>query len=232
VRVARAHETLDERRQVVTELLDFIHDFNQLDTTSLVQRVLSEQAFLEAAEAVLLSAVGPWKSVEALRDFCVQNLIGISAPTLGLADRIRPHARMTPFSVPFALLRAMAPNPGQFEVHRLRSLSVADAIDLHGPGVDDRWQTMVPRDEAWLVTTMWARAIPRCAPKVHDIEVWDQGANRMLHRGKLWALTADAMPCFWWLAPVTPIEVRITRQREDEQATLMLVVEGWRYITR
>ena len=111
MRVARTRETLDERRQVVVELLGFIRDFNNLDTTLIVKRVLEDQTFLEAAEAVLLSAIGPWRSVEALRDFCVQNTIGEPPPEPNLTERIRPAHRMTPFSVPFSLLHAMAPKP-------------------------------------------------------------------------------------------------------------------------
>ena len=231
MRVARSHETLDERRQVVVELLDFIHDFNKLDTTLIVQKVLAEQKFLEAAEAVLLSAVGPWKSVEALRDFCVQNLTGETPVEASLVDQIRPRARATPFSVPLAILRAMAPNPSQFDMHRLRSLSHADAIALKGnPAAEDHWPLNVPRNEAWLVTTMWARLIPKFTT-VHDIEVIDQGAARILHRGKLWALLVDAMPCFWWLPPVSMLETRITQRREADDSNLLLVIEGWRYIT-
>lgn len=231
MRVARAYETLDDRRQVIVELMDFIRDFNKLDTTLLVQRVMSEQKFLEAAEAVLLSAVGPWNSVEALRDFCVHNLMGEKPIDEPLAEKIRPHGRVTPFSVPFALLRAMAPR-NQFDPHRLRSLSLSEAIELRGASAtEDRWPINVGREEAWLITTMWGRAIPKPPLTGTQIIVHDEYANRQLHDGKLWALLADAIPCFWWLPPVGRLEVKITQQRFDEPITLMLVIEGWRYIT-
>jgi hypothetical protein len=229
VRVARARETLDERREVVAELLQFIHDFNRLDTTALIEKVHADQKFLEAAEAVLLAAVGPWKSVDALRDFAVQNLYGEKPSPESLAERIRP-GRVSPFSVPYALLRAMAPNPGQFDPHQLRSLSVAEALQSNGyAGEEQRWDVRAPGSEVWLVTTMWARTIPKKST-VTKVRVVDQGSNRILHEGKLWAMIDDPMPCFWWLPPHTPLEITITRQREEAPIEVLFAIEGWRYL--
>lgn len=225
-------KTLDERRQIVIDLLDFIHDFNRLDTTLLVSRVMDDVKFLEAAEAVLVSAVGPWKSVDALRDFCVHNLTGERAPIVGLADRIRPRERVTPFSVPLPLLKAMAPNPGQFDMRDLKTLSVAQALSANGyVGEELSFSNMVPTGEAWLVTSMWARTIPTL-PKATRVTVVDQGTMRILHDGPLWTFVADSIACFWHLPRASMIDVRFTRQREDEPTEIMMVIEGWRYQLR
>lgn len=229
MRVARSGESIEERQQVVVDLMGFIRDFNKLDTSALVAKVFNDQKFLEAAEAVLLSAVGPWKSVDALRDFCVVNLFGELPPSESLAERIRP-GRVSPFSVPYALLRAMAPNPGQFDLHQLRSLSAAEALDVEGiVGQDDRWAIQTPPSEAWLVTTLWARAIPKYSTTT-AVEVIDQGSNRILHQGKLWALIVEPMPCFWWLPPHSHLEIKLRRQRPDPAMSLLLAIEGWRYL--
>jgi hypothetical protein len=236
MRVARVHQSLDERRRVVVDLLDFIHDFNKLDTTLLIQKANDDFKFVEAAEAVLESAIGPWKSVEALRDFAVQALSGEKPQQERDMERVRPRGRVSPFSVPFSLLRTMAPNPGQFDPRNLRSLSETDSLEVAGDicGGDQRFRSIrVIRDEAWLVTTMWARVLPTVSP-VSDIQVHDMGANRILHRGKLWALTVEPMPCFWWLPPHSELEVKLTRQRPEPHGTLtvLLAVEGWRYVGR
>ncbi len=119
MRVARAGDTIEHRREVIDELFCFIRDFYGLDTTLLQHRLLDDEKFLEAAEAVLLSAVGPWKSVDALRDFAVQSLYGERPTDRALVDRARP-GRVSPFSVPLPLLKSLAPNPGQFDPRNLR----------------------------------------------------------------------------------------------------------------
>jgi len=226
VRVARAHESIEQRQEVVDELFCFIRDFYGLDTTLLQHRLLEDHKFLEAAEAVLQSAVGPWKSVDALRDFAVQALYGERPPDRSLADRARP-GRVSPFSVPFALLRALG--GGQFDPRNLRSLSMADALEYRGlAGEETRWHVQPYGIENWLITTVWARVLPK-APRTTRIQFTNVGDNRILHEGNLWALTADAMPCFWWLPAHTPLEAIITRQQEEEPSTVLLVVEGWRY---
>lgn len=230
MRVARAHESLDERREVVVELLHFIRDFNGLDTTVLVEKT-ADLTFLEAAEAVLKSAVGPWKSVDALRDFAVQALYGERPADKALVERARP-GRVSPFSVPLPLLRSLAPNPGQFDIRNLRTLSMADALRCEGVvGEDTRWSVQVTPGEAWLVTTMWAQALPKKL-RYSQIRIVDLGANRILHDGKLWALLSEQMPCFWWLGPHTPLEMLITRQREEQPTEILLALEGWRYTVR
>ncbi len=230
MRVARAHESLDERREVVAELLKFIRDFNGLDTTVLVAK-LDDQKFLEAAEAVLQSAVGPWKSIDALCDFAVQALYGERPVDKALVERARP-GRVSPFSVPLPLLRSLAPNPGQFDIRNLRTLSMADALRCEGlVGEDTRWSVQVTPGEAWLVTTMWAQALPKKL-RHSQIRIVDLGANRILHDGKLWALLSEQMPCFWWLGPHTPLEMLITRQREEQPTEILLALEGWRYTVR
>lgn len=236
MRVARAGLAADDRLRAVVELLTFIYDFNQLDTTLLIKKAYDDFKFVEAAEAVLESAIGPWNSIERLRDFAVQALTGEKPPSERDMERVRPRGRVSPFSVPFSLLRAMAPNPGQFDPHRLRSLSETDSLDVAGEfvGADERFRPMrVPRDEAWLVTTMWARVLP-VASAISDIQVQDMGANRILHRGKLWALTVEPMPCFWWLPPISELEIKLWRQRSEPHGNLavLLAVEGWRYVTR
>ena len=229
MRVARPGESIEQRQEVVTELFNFIRDFFGLDTTSLVMKTLDDQKFLEAAEAVLQSAVGPWKSVDALRDFAVQMLYGEKPADKSLADRTR--GRVSPFSVPFQLLRALAPN-GQFNPRELRTLSVAETLDCNGyAGEEQRWETRPHSGEVWLVTTMWARVIPR-VDKSTKIRVYNIGENCILHEGRLWALAADAMPCFWWFPGYTPIEVTLTRQQETEPTTVMIAIEGWRYPVR
>jgi len=232
VRVARTNETIEQRQEVVTELFHFIRDFFGLDTTTLVTRTLDDQKFLEAAEAVLQSAVGPWKSVDALRDFAVQALYGERPADRRLVDRARP-GRVSPFSVPFALLRALAPG-GQFDPRNLHSLSLAEAIDTRGLiGEENRWEVKPHGGETWLVTTVWARVIPKML-KATRIRFTNIGENRILHDGKLWALTVDAMPCFWWFPGYTLLEVLMTRQQlEDESpSTVLIAIEGWRYTTR
>lgn len=228
MRVARTGETIEQRQEVVTELFNFIRDFFGLDTTTLVARTLNEQKFLEAAEAVLQSAVGPWKSVDALRDFAVQSLYGERPADRALIDRARPN-RVSPFSVPFPLLRTLAPN-GQFDPRNLRTLSIAEALEYSGyAGEETRWEAKPSSSENWLVTTMWVRVIPKVG-KATRIRVTNIGENRILHDGRLQALTIDAMPCFWWLPGYTPIEVMLTRQQQEEPSTVMLAIEGWRYM--
>lgn len=232
MRVARSHESIEQRQEVVTELFGFIHDFFGLDTTTLVMKTLSEQKFLEAAEAVLQSAVGPWKSIDALKDFAVQALYGERPADRSLADRARP-GRVSPFSVPFALLRSLAPS-GQFDPRNLRTLSVAEALDCNGyVGEETRWETKPNGGENWLVTTVWVRVIPKML-KQTKIRFTNVGDNRILHEGKLWALAVEPMPCFWWLPGYTPLEVVMTRQRlEDETpSTVLIAIEGWRYTVR
>lgn len=226
MRVA-TNKTLDERRQYVVDLLDFIRDFNRLDTTFIKQRIWDDVKTLEAAEAVLSSAVGAWRSIEALRDFCVQTMIG-EKPLEGTTERA---ARVSPFSVPVQLLRAMAPNPGNFNIHsQLKSLSFTDVVNVGTYiGEEQRWEKLVTGGENWLVTSIWARGIPT-TPKFTRAIVTDLGANRLLHDGSIRAWTVDAMPCFWFLPSHTPLEIRFTRQREDVETELLLVVEGWRYL--
>ena len=228
MRVARSHETIEERQEVVSELLYFIRDFYGLDTTLLQHRLLDEPKFLEAAEAVLQTAVGPWKSVDALRDFAVQSLYGEKPVDKALVERIRP-GRVSPFSVPYALLRSLAPNPGQFDPHKLTTLSVADAKDYQGlSGEETRWEVRPHTGEHWLVTTVWARTVPKM-PLATRIRFHDFGSNRILHDGSLWALTTEPMPCFWWLPAGTPLEAMMTRQRDESPTTVLLAIEGWRY---
>jgi hypothetical protein len=233
VRVANAlNKTFDERRDFVAEMLIFIRDFNKLDTELLVEKVYADDKFLEAAEAVLQSAVGPWKSMEALRDFAVQALYGEKPPLEGLTDRIRRSegSRVSPFSVPFAFLRALAPNPGQLDVRRLSSLSQAEAIDVNGNvGEENRWEVRVPGGQAWLVTTLWARMLPpRHTPKA-KVTVTNFADNRILHEGRFWALAVEPMPCFWWLHHHSTLEIRLTRQQQEEPHSVLLAIEGWRY---
>lgn len=222
-----SNQSLEERQQTVIGLFEFIRDFNKLDTTLLIEKIYTDPKFLEAAEAVLTSAVGPWKSVDALCDFAVQSLFGQSRPTESLADRAR--GRVSPFSVPFALLRALAPNPGTFDPHQLRSLTIADAIDVEGfVGKEDRWTFQSNRDETWLVTTMWARTIPAYSTHTR-VRVEDQGANRLLHEGAFAALCLEAQPCFWWLPPNSLLHVTLTRQQQDPRSCVILAIEGWRF---
>jgi hypothetical protein len=226
VRVARSHQSLDDRRRVIVDLLTFIRDFNNLDTTLLIARVYGhDMKFVEAAEAVLQSAIGPWRSIEALRDFAVQALTGEKPLPLNLADQIRPKHRATPFSVPWEMLRALAPNPGQFDVRQLRSLSAAEALNLPSNVI---WQMLVPQDQAWLVTTLWGRVLPQTSTST-AIEVVDAGSQRILHQGKLWAVISEAMPCFWWLPPNSALTVRL-RDAPENPTTALLAIEGWRYL--
>lgn len=228
MRVARAHESLDERREVVAELLKFIRDFNGLDTTVLVAK-LDDQKFLEAAEAVLQSAVGPWKSIDALRDFAVQALYGERPADLALAERIRPRDRMTPFSVPLSILKSVAPNPAQFNMRDLRTLCLSQALSSTGyAGEELASQNLVNQGEQWLVTSMWARTIP-ALPRNTQVRVTDQGSMRILHEGPLWAFVTETVPCFWVLPRSSMLDVRFSRQREDAPCEIMTVIEGWRY---
>lgn len=229
MRVA-TNRTLDERRQYVAEMLDFIRDFNKLDTTLVKQRVWNDQKALEAAEAVLAAGVGAWKSIEALRDFCVQTMFGEKPPD-GFTGSTA--TRVSPFSVPLPLLRAMAPNPGNFDVStQLRSLNLVDTISLGSlAGEEKHWTKLVPQGEAWLVTSIWARGVPT-TPRYTRVTAQDVGSNRILYDGLLWAWSIEAMPCFWWFSPYSPIEIRFTRQREDVEAEVLLVVEGWRFMWR
>lgn len=230
MRVARAHHTNDDRRRIVVDMLTFIHDFRDLDTTSLIQKAHEDFKFVEAAEAVLQTAVGAWKSVEALCDFCVHHMFGDKPPDPATVDHIKPRGRVSPFSVPFELIRAMAPNPGQFDPHRLRSLSHEGSTQFNGfIGEDRRWDARTPQTEAWLVTGMRAFALPD-RPTNTTFRVTDQGSNRILHEGKVWPLFVEPTPCFWWLPPVSFLEFAFTRQREDPETELLLIIEGWRYL--
>ena len=232
MRVARSHQSHDDRRRVVVDLLTFIHDFNQLDTTLLIAKAHADFKFVEAAEAILQSAIGPWRSVEALRDFAVQALSGEKPPAVRDLERARPRGRVSPFSVPFELLRAMAPNPGTFNLSQLQSLSETASIEFEGyAGAEDRWPMMSPRGEAWLVTTVWARVIPTFST-VTTIEIRNPGDDRILHRGKLWGLVVEPMPCFWWLPPYHSLDVKLTRQQPEPPAGALIAIEGWRYTTR
>ena len=229
MRVARAHETLDERREVVIELFNFIRDFNGLDTTLLVSRLTDDLKFLEAAEAVLQSAVGPWKSVDALRDFAVQALYGEKTGDRALAERIRPRDRTTPFSVPLSILKSVAPNPAQFNMRDLKTLCLSQALSSTGyVGEELASQNLVNQGEMWLVTSMWARTIP-VLPRNTQVRVTDQGSMRILHDGPLWAFVAEALPCFWVLPRNSMLDVRFSRQREDAPTEIMTVIEGWRF---
>jgi hypothetical protein len=235
VRLATVTKPHDERRQYVVDLLKFIHDFNSLDTTLLIEKAHADFAFVEAAEAVLLTKTGAWNSVDALRDFCVHALTGEQPPTKALTDRIRPHQRVTPFSVPYELLRAVVPNRSSFDPSRLRTLSLADAITVAPQVESDLHQRVqLPQNEWWLVTTLWARALPH-APWFDklNVRVVDMGSNRILHEGKLWALFEEPMPCFWSLGPSSMLEigVRVWRDQKTlkEDTTLMFAIEGWRY---
>ena len=227
MRVARAHQNHEERRQVVIDLLDFIHDFNKLDTTLLVDKALADFKFVEAAEAVLQAAVGPWKSVDALRDFCVQALYGEKRPNI--AERTRP-GRVTPFSVPYELLRAVAPNPSQFHPHKLRTLNKPQTLEIPPQGTD--WFGLqVPQDQWWLVTTVWARAVPhRVGLNRVDIEFEDAASGRYVHNGKLWALLEEPMPSFWPLVRNSFLRCTLRNWHHiEEPVGLLIVVEGWCY---
>lgn len=231
MRVVRAHHKDEDRRRTVVDMLTFIRDFRDLDTTALIKKAHDDFKFVEAAEAVLQSAVGAWKSVEALCDFCVHHMFGDTPVDPDTAERIRPRGRVSPFSVPFELLRAMAPNPGQFNPHQLKSLSEERSVKFNGYiGEDRRWDMRVPRSEAWLVTTMRAFALPE-RPTQTTFRVTDQGANRILHEGRVWPLLVEPVPCFWWLGPVSFIEAAFTRQQPDPETELVFIIEGWRYLT-
>jgi len=235
MRVARAGQSLDDRRRVVVDLLKFIHDFNQLDTTLLIAKVYdSDMKFVEAAEAVLQSAVGPSRSIEALRDFAVQALTGEKPLPVREMDRIRPQHRVTPFSVPYELLRAIVPHRGQFDPHRLRSLNKTDMLEL--PSTRPEWTHAVSQDQWWLVTTIWVRAVPyRPALQRVRLDIRDQGSQRILHEGPLGVLLEEPMPCFWPFPPNSYL--RLLFRGYDEQTpsecrdptTLLMAIEGWSY---
>ncbi len=230
MRVARSHQSLDDRRRVVVDLLTFIHDFNQLDTTLLIDKAQADFEFVEAAETILQSAVGPWKSIEALRDFAVQALGGEKPMPVRDMERVRPRGRVSPFSVPFDLLRAVVPHRGQFNPAKLRSLSKVVELELPDGRTWDH-ELQVPQDQWWLVTTMWARAVPGYSRyRGVKIEVQDTGANRILHDGPLQALYEEPMPCFWPLLPNTALRPTV-RGYEHDYAPMMVLIafEGWIY---
>jgi hypothetical protein len=104
-------------------------------------------------------------------------------------------------------------------------LSAAEALELPSNAT---WRQLVSQDEAWLVTTLWGRVIPQTSTRT-EIEVIDQGSQRILHRGKLWAVISEAMPCFWWLPPNSSLEIRL-RDVPEDPTTALIAIEGWRYL--
>lgn len=235
MRVARSHQNLDDRRRVVVDLLTFIRDFNNLDTTLLIDRVYdSDMKFVEAAEAVLMSAVGAWRSIEALRDFAVQALTGEKPLAVREMDRIRPQHRVTPFSVPYELLRAIVPHRGQFDSQRLRSLNKTNTLEL--PSGRPEWTHAIPQDQWWLVTTIWVRAVPyRPALQPVRLDVRDEGSQRILHEGPLGVLLEEPMPCFWQLPPNSYLRIlfrgyeEIYQPEHRDSTALLMAIEGWTY---
>lgn len=229
MKVARVNQTQADRRCVVLELLAFIRDFNHLDTTQLILRAQADFEFVEACEAVLQSAVGPWRSVDALRDFCVQALTGFPPTTIEFMERVRPRHRVSPFSIPFELLQAVMPHRGQFDAHRLRTLAYNSENQLRTGTSSVEAGYQVPCDQWWLVTTAWARVITTVPLNSSTrVEFHDLGANRTLHFGLLQALVEEPMPCLWQLAPNGFCRT-IIHSNAHEPTTVILAIEGWIY---
>lgn len=229
MRVVRTGQNHDDRRRIVVDMLQFIHDFNQFDTTRLILQAREDFKFVEAVEAVLMTAVGPWKSVEALRDFAVQRLTGMPPLPVEISERVRRRDRLSPFSVPYDLLRAIVPHRGQFDPGRLRLLVKNWAVEL--PRQAKLPLLYVPQDQWWLVTTMWARAVPWHPAYRHVVvHIHDEGTNRALYDGPLPMLQEEAQPCWWPIAPNSALAGNLSGSNEEPQMTLFLVIEGWMYL--
>lgn len=226
---------IDERRKRVIDLLTFIHDFNELDTTILIEQARSNVAFVEAAEAVLESAVGPTNSLDALRGFCIQAMMGLAPQPRSDMDRVRPRMRVSPYSVPLELLRAFI--GGNFDIGRLSTFAETINFDLpyafEAGGAHAIWLT--PQDEWRLVTTLWVRLVGATNDclKVLRLSAYDEGAQRRLFDGRLGVFAEEPMACCWQFPPNSAFKVEITSANFTCDETIALVAcEGWRYNRR
>ena len=233
----------EERRQAIASMLGFINDFCRLDVALLIERT-ERVEFVESAEAVMESAVGAWRSMEALRDFCVHQLTGEKPPPMLPTDRIRPR-EMTPYSVPFELLRAMAPRPSTFTQKDLSVLCLAEACSV-APSPENKvaMTFRMPHNECWLITSLQARVLPDPAP-FRAMKLWftDLARNLYMNGGNndgisMWRILDTPMPLFEFISASGQLELRLQVKYPPEywnkltEAHVMFVIEGWRYAVR
>ena len=226
---------IDERRKRIIDLLTFIHDFNELDTTLMIEQARDNVAFVEAAEAVLESAVGPTNSIEALRGFCIQAMMGSAPPQRRDLERVRPRMRVSPYSVPLELLRTFI--GGNFDIRNLSTFAETVNFDLpyafETGGALVIWMT--PQDEWRLVTTLWVRLVGATndSLKVLRLSAYDEGSRRRLFDGRLGVFAEEPMACCWQFPPNSAFKVEITSANFTCDETIALVAcEGWRYMRR
>lgn len=222
-----------DRRRTILGWLTFVQDFGNLDVAQLITKVAADDTFVEAVEAVLHSQYRPWAAFEAVRDFCISQLVSNGVKS---NIPITPRTRVSPFSVPTELLyawaRDIAPN---FNVARdLRMVNRQVVVEVMAGKDAVSPMVQLNQDEYWLVTTLSAQVLPEVTGHNHRIRITDVGVCRELFDGKLYGLH-DAVPCFFPVERCSALRIEVhdvQQEKSDGDIAIIFTIEGWKVFLR
>lgn len=201
-----------ERRRAVVRYLTFIRDFNQLDVTKLITQAEADDIFVEAVEAVLLTAAENtlWAKIDLLRDFCIVHMLD-TPPTA------RPIGRLSPFSLSLDMLQALLVGLN-LDLQRMTTLHIEETSTR-------TLYLQTNQRELWVTTNMQAVITKDSTWKdgVQQITVGQLGSQRIILSGASLERMQSPIPLLCVFPPNDGL--RITQQGNTE---FTYTVEGWR----
>jgi hypothetical protein len=215
-------------QELVRDWLVFVGDFGNVNVSALLKRVEQDPEFVAAAEAVILTESRTWPQFEVFRDFCLQQLRGADG-ALPEPRRRMPRQRISPFSVPMELVQSMVTSRADFDVNRLRTLSVVASITNNGH-FEQSYVLNVPAQEMWVVTNWWARSDGHRDFQNYRAELIEMGRSEILTKIAVKPLLEDSLPLFSPVTPNSALDVRLKTEHHNQNTfRLDITVEGWRY---
>lgn len=243
----KAEETLrrtsrpDTTRATVREWLTFVQHWAQFDASSLFRRVETDELFADAVCAVINTGETCYDSIEALRNFCVQQLSGSTS----IQSSNQNVGWLTPFSLPISMVVQIMRSaldtgrnaPREVSLTHLHTFRWLFPVGVKN-GVSTKRVEMLGQTRLHLVTTAWAKCFPAAAG--YDatlVRLLSQSTQRYLNV-PLQAATMHPQPLLQLYVPNESLEVTLDRQRHDQlykgspklpDYTVFLFLEGWYY---
>ena len=197
----------------VEQWLIFVRDFCYLDTTPLLERLHAEPQLVDAIDVLISRNPRSSEILAAVRDFCVQALMGTDAPAM----TPRPHLQtaLTPYSLPYGLL--------QSTLASLRKTSWRLATRMW---VSDKWPFLRLSDDALCVLTNCRLITPPNLEPDTEVRISDRASNRQIFEGRIALLPAHDFPLFYVAVLNSELEIR-TRPSGHGQDDISVVIWGW-----
>lgn len=217
--------------------LEFIRDHTQLDTSSLIARAQQDLVFVASVEAVLATASSPAHAMDALRSYCVNQLMG-EPPRLPQPPRVH----LQPYTVPYAFIKDVFAAQDRM---RTRRYSTNDPHDTNPPPIPYpvHWPfdfqvvkggqattQVYPRgagDNPVLLTSGWIACTPFLPPGVRGLVHVATTHTRYLYEFTLRSFVLPYQQALAiWVTPGESVEVQIANPLEDDLLCAG-AFEGW-----